>query len=119
MNQILIAEDEFRLAAFIEKGLKKKGFTTSVAPDGEQALAIAQNQQVDLLLLDLGLPVLDGMKVLQELREQGAEFPIIVVTARADERDRVAALAAGANDFITKPFRFNDLLERVQYQLGQ
>jgi two-component system, OmpR family, copper resistance phosphate regulon response regulator CusR len=117
MNQILVAEDEDRIAAFIEKGLGQKGFITTIVSDGEQAIAIAQSQQVDLLLLDLGLPMLDGMAVLKQLRAQGATFPIIVVTARSDESDRRAVLAAGATDFITKPFRFNDLLERVQYYL--
>jgi DNA-binding response OmpR family regulator len=114
MCQILIAEDEERLAAFLEKGLKRKGFMTAIAADGEQVIAIAQTQKVDLLLLDLGLPLLDGIAVLQELRSRGEQFPIVVVTARADERDRQAALQAGADDFITKPFRFTDLLSVVQ-----
>jgi DNA-binding response OmpR family regulator len=114
MCQILIAEDEERLAAFLEKGLKRKGFMTAIAADGEQVIAIAQTQKVDLLLLDLGLPLLDGIAVLQELRSRGEQFPIVVVTARTDERDRQAALQAGADDFITKPFRFTDLLSVVQ-----
>ena len=119
MCQILIAEDEDRLAAFIEQGLQKKGFTTAVVSDGEQALAIMQSHKVDLLLLDLGLPVIDGMSVLQQLRQQDGKLPIIIVTARTDDRDRLAALAAGANDFITKPFRFTDLLARIQSHLQQ
>lgn len=114
MCQILIAEDEARLAAFIEKGLRKKGFATTLAMDGAQVVAIAQTQKIDLLLLDLGLPILDGMSVLQKLRHAGEQFPIIVVTARADEHEKKAALQAGANEFLTKPFRFNDLLEMVQ-----
>lgn len=114
MCRILIAEDEERLAAFIEKGLRKKGFITVIVPDGEQVIAIVQAQKVDLLLLDLGLPTIDGMTVLQELRSRGKQFPIIVVTARTDEFEKKAALQAGANHFITKPFRFNDLLNAVQ-----
>ncbi|KAM3095990.1 response regulator transcription factor [Phormidesmis sp. 146-35] len=114
MCQILIAEDEARLAAFIEKGLRRKGFMTAIAQDGLQTIEIIQAQKIDLLLLDLGLPLMDGMTVLQELRDQGAKIPIIVVTARADEREKLAALQAGANEFITKPFRFNDLLATVQ-----
>jgi two-component system, OmpR family, copper resistance phosphate regulon response regulator CusR len=110
MCQILIAEDEERLAAFLEKGLKRKGFTTAIAADGQQVIAIAQTQKVDLLLLDLGLPLLDGMAVLQELRSRGEQFPIVVVTARTDEQEKQAALQAGANEFIEKPFRFAELL---------
>jgi two-component system, OmpR family, copper resistance phosphate regulon response regulator CusR len=114
MCQILIAEDEDRLAAFIEKGLKQQGFMTTIASDGEQAVAIAQFQKVDLMLLDLGLPLMDGMAVLQELRSQGKLFPIIIVTARTDEKEKIAALQAGANDFINKPFSFRDLLGRIK-----
>jgi two-component system, OmpR family, copper resistance phosphate regulon response regulator CusR len=114
MCQILIAEDEERLAAFLEKGLRRKGFSTAIAADGRQVIELVQAQKVDLLLLDLGLPLLDGMAVLQELRGQGERFPIVVVTARTDDRERQAALQAGANEFITKPFRFNDLLGVVQ-----
>lgn len=114
MCQILIAEDEARLAAFIEKGLKKKGFATTLAMDGAQVVTISQAQKIDLLLLDLGLPILDGMSVLKKLRSAGEQFPIIVVTARADEQNKKAALQAGATQFITKPFRFNELLEMVQ-----
>jgi len=114
MCQILIAEDEARLASFIEKGLRRKGFTTAIAADGEQAIGLVQTQKFDLLLLDLGLPLLDGIAVLQELRSRGEQFPIIIVTARTDEREKQAALKAGANEFITKPFRFNDLLAVVQ-----
>jgi two-component system, OmpR family, copper resistance phosphate regulon response regulator CusR len=118
MSQILIVEDELRLAAFIEKGLRQKGFTTFIAADGMQALTMAGSQKVDLLLLDLGLPGIDGISVLQELRKQGEQFPIIVITARTDDGDRQTALASGANDFMAKPFRFNDLLARVRIQLG-
>ncbi|MCX7595389.1 MAG: response regulator [Fischerella sp.] len=119
MSQILIVEDEVRVAAFVEKGLRKNGFTTKVAADGEQAIFMAQTGDFDLLLLDLGLPVIDGWTVLRELRRQGEKRPIIIVTANNDERDKAAALAAGANDYITKPFSFSELLKRVQAQLGQ
>ncbi|MGG6269343.1 response regulator transcription factor [Leptolyngbya sp. AN03gr2] len=119
MCQILIAEDEARLASFIEKGLRKKGFMTAIAADGEQVVEIARSQKIDLLLLDLGLPLVDGLTVLQELRRSGEQFPIIVITAQTDEREKKAALQAGANEFITKPFRFNDLLQVVQSFLDQ
>ncbi|PMB04684.1 response regulator [Fischerella thermalis CCMEE 5198] len=117
MTQILIVEDEVRLAAFIEKGLRKNGFTTIVAVDGEQAILMAESSDFDLLLLDLGLPVIDGFTVLCELRSRGEKRPIIIVTANNDERDKAAALTAGANDYITKPFSFKDLLTRVRVHL--
>lgn len=119
MNRILIAEDELRLAAFVEKGLKKHGFTTAIAPDGNQALSMAQSGDFDLLLLDLGLPSLDGWTILKTLRSESNNQPIIIVTARADDKDRQMAKAYGANDYVTKPFKFADLLERVQVSLSK
>ncbi|NJM74007.1 MAG: response regulator transcription factor [Scytonema sp. RU_4_4] len=119
MNQILIVEDEARLAAFVEKGLRKNGFSTTVAADGEQALHMTQKSSFDLILLDLKLPIKDGWTVLRELRTHSKQFPIIiVVTAMSDEQNRSAALKGGANDYVTKPFSFHDLLERVRAQLG-
>ncbi|MEB3180022.1 MAG: response regulator [Nostocaceae cyanobacterium] len=118
MTRILIAEDEARLAAFIEKGLRKNAFVTVVAEDGEQALQMALGGEFSLLLLDLGLPVKDGFAVLKELRASGKEFPIIILTAVNDEHYRVNALFWGANDYVTKPFRFSDLLEKVQCLLN-
>ncbi len=87
---------------------------TTLTQDGVQTIKIVQTEKIDLLLLDLGLPLIDGMTVLQELRDQGMQMPIIIVTARTDEREKLAALKAGANKFITKPFRFNDLLATIQ-----
>ena len=119
MKRILIAEDEYRLASFLEKGLKKHGFATAVAPDGNQAVLMAQSGDFDLLLLDLDLPLIDGWTVLKLLRSQANKRPIIIVTARADEKDRLTALAYGANDYVTKPFRFVDLLAQVQLHLDR
>lgn len=118
MNKILIAEDESRLAAFIEKGLQKNGFSTSVAEDGERALQMAETGDFAMLLLDLGLPIKDGTIVLQELRDRGETLPIIVVTARSDERELAIVLQKGANGFVTKPFRFSDLLEKIKTTLS-
>jgi two-component system, OmpR family, copper resistance phosphate regulon response regulator CusR len=114
---ILIAEDEDRLAAFVEKGLKKNGFETIVAADGVQALQAIEQQPVDLLLLDLGLPIKDGWAVLQETRAQHPGLPIIVVTAMTDDRDRQRVFELGANDYLPKPFKFSDLLEKVRSYL--
>lgn len=118
MNRILIAEDETRLAAFIEKGLQKNGFLTSVAEDGEQVLQMAVTGDFAMLLLDLGLPVKDGIKVLQELRARGETLPIIIITARSDARELAIVMQKGANGFLTKPFRFNDLLEKIRTYLS-
>lgn len=117
MHRILIVEDENRLAAFIEKGLRKNGFTTSVAEDGQMAIDMAKNHDFALMLLDIGLPIKDGWSVLKELRQQGTQLPIIVVTAlNADARN--VAIASGANDYISKPFGFQDLLSKIQSHLN-
>ncbi|BAZ10713.1 two-component response regulator [Calothrix sp. NIES-4071] len=117
MNRILIAEDEPRIAAFIEKGLRSHGFTTSVATDAQSAADMANGSAFDLLILDLGLPGKDGLKVLEELRGQGEKLPVIILTARDDIQDKVAGFEAGADDYITKPFRFEELLVRVKARL--
>ncbi len=119
MLKVLIAEDESRLVAFIAKGLRNNGYTTTVAEDGEQALNLAASGEFDLLLLDLGLPIVDGMSVLQTLRQKQNLPIIIVVTALGDQSVRQAALAAGANDFIAKPFKFSELLEKMRSHLGE
>lgn len=117
MTQILIAEDEPRIASFIEKGLRSHGFTTVVAPDATVALELALSGGFDLLLLDLGLPIKDGFTVLEELRGQGVQIPIIILTARDDIQDKIAGLEGGANDYVTKPFRFEELLARIRLRL--
>jgi len=117
MNRILIAEDEPRIAAFLEKGLRANGFTTTVVENGDEAIGLVQTGEFDLLILDLGLSGKDGWTVLEELRGQGEQLPIIILTARDDVRDTIAALEGGANDYITKPFRFEELLARVRVQL--
>ncbi|NJM20156.1 MAG: response regulator [Richelia sp. RM2_1_2] len=117
MKEILIVEDENRLAAFLEKGLRKNGYTTVIAEDGEQAIKIALNKQFDLIVLDIGLPFKDGFTVLQELRTQGRKLPIIVITARSDDEDKTKALGFGASDYMKKPFRFQDLLASVEQHL--
>ena len=117
MKQILIVEDEARIAAFIEKGLKAKGYNTTVAEDGESAIALALSVSFDLALLDLGLPEKDGLSILEELRGQGLNFPVIILTARDDVMDKVAGLKGGADDYMTKPFSFAELLARIEVRL--
>jgi DNA-binding response OmpR family regulator len=117
MNRILIAEDEPRIASFLEKGLKANGFTTVVVDDGQAAAQIADSKDFDLLILDLGLPGKDGLQVLEELRGRGETLPVIILTARDDVADKVAGLEGGADDYVTKPFRFEELLARVRVRL--
>ncbi|GGY53087.1 response regulator transcription factor [Streptomyces omiyaensis] len=117
MNRVLIAEDEERIASFVEKGLRANGFTTTVAADGDAALALALTGGFDLMVLDIGLPGRDGFTVLRELREARATLPVLVLTARDSVRDTVAGLEGGADDWMTKPFRFEELLARIRLRL--
>jgi DNA-binding response OmpR family regulator len=117
VNRILIAEDEARLASFLEKGLRSNGFVTTVASDGPTALALASDDDFDLLILDLGLPGLDGMTILRTLRAQGRRLPVVILSARDDVADKVAGLEHGADDYVPKPFRFEELLARVRVRL--
>ena len=119
MSRILIAEDETRIASFLEKGLTAAGFTTTVAGTGTEALTLAKRGGYDLLILDIGLPGLDGFEVLHELRRAGARLPIVMLTARDGVSDTVAGLEGGADDYVTKPFRFEELLARVRARLRE
>ncbi|NJN87027.1 MAG: response regulator [Leptolyngbyaceae cyanobacterium SL_7_1] len=118
MCQILIAEDEPRIAAFIEKGLRKHGYSTLIAQDGAKAVELVLAHSIDLLLLDLGLPIKDGWKVLEELQSRQQKPPvIIIVTARDEGSERVNRDRFDIDGYVVKPFRFNDLLAQVQAQL--
>ena len=117
MSRILIAEDEARLASFLEKGLRSSGYTTTVVPDGPGATILARDDEFDLLILDLGLPGKDGLTVLRELRRDGQRLPVIILTARGDSADKVEGLEAGADDYLAKPFHFEELLARVRARL--
>jgi DNA-binding response OmpR family regulator len=117
MNRILIAEDEARIASFLEKGLRANGFTTVTVADGEDAAGLAADSDFDLLILDLGLPGADGVQVLSEIRARGERMPVIILTARDGLSDKVSGLEGGADDYVTKPFKFEELLARVRARL--
>jgi two-component system, OmpR family, response regulator QseB len=117
MNRILIAEDEPRIAAFIEKGLRSQGFTTVVASDAISTTDMLIGADFDLLILDLGLPGKDGIEILEQIRGQGERIPVIILTARNDIQDKIAGFEAGADDYLTKPFRFEELLVRIKARL--
>jgi len=117
VNRILIVEDENRLSAFLERGLRSSGYVTSVVGDGVSGAAVASDDDFDLLILDMGLPGKDGLDVLREIRGRGERMPVIILTARDEASDRVAGLEAGADDYIGKPFHFEELLARIRARL--
>ena len=117
MSRILIVEDEPRIVAFLTKGLKAAGFTTHTTAEGGQAVALAVQEDFDLIILDVGLPDIDGFEVLQQLRGQGVGTPVIMLTARSSVADRVAGLEGGADDYMPKPFSFEELVARIRLRL--
>ncbi|MEM8611923.1 MAG: response regulator transcription factor [Cyanobacteria bacterium P01_H01_bin.105] len=117
MKRILIAEDEPRVASFVDKGLQANGFTAVIATTGPETIEYALNGDFELIVLDLGLPGKDGLVVLEELRGQGCTIPIIILTARDDISDKLTGFELGADDYVTKPFRFEELLARVRARL--
>ena len=119
MTRILIAEDEPRIVSFLEKGLQANGFATTAADTGTLAAAMARDSDFDLLILDLGLPGVDGHDVLRQMRRRGERMPVIILTARNGVADAVTGLDGGADDYVTKPFRFEELLARVRARLRE
>ena len=117
MTRVLIAEDEGRIASFLEKGLQASGFATTVASDGEEALELALSGKYDLLVLDVGMPHMSGLEILRELRLSDVALPVIMLTARDSIREMVEGLEGGADDYVSKPFRFDELLARIRVQL--
>src|SRR5690625_5691618 len=117
MNRILIVEDEPRIASFIAKGLKAAGYTTQTVSTAAEGRAQAVTATFDLIILDLGLPDGDGYSVLSYIRSLGLDIPVIILTARNSVGDTVTGLQSGADDYMAKPFHFDELLARVQLRL--
>src|SRR3989338_10214046 len=115
--RILVVEDEKKIADFIKRGLKEEGYAVDAAYDGEEGGFLAKTNQYDLIILDLMLPKIDGLTLCRKLRAEHAAAPIIMLTARDAVKDKVAGLNAGANDYLAKPFAFEELLARVRAAL--
>ena len=111
---ILIVEDEKKVVGFLKKGLQEEHYTVDVAYDGEEALLLAGMNRYDVIILDIMLPKKDGMEVLKALRTQGLSTPILMLTAKDTLEDKVRGLDSGADDYITKPFAFAELLARIR-----
>ncbi|TNC23673.1 response regulator transcription factor [Mumia zhuanghuii] len=117
MSSILVVEDEDRIATFVAKGLRAEGFTVTCVADGGTGLDYALTGDFDLVVLDIGLPVIDGFTILDRLAADRPALPVIVLTARDSVTDTVAALEGGAADYMSKPFRFDELMARVRLRL--
>jgi len=111
---ILLVEDDEKVGGFVEQGLREESFEVDRGRDGEEAIALALSRQYDLILLDYMLPKRSGPQVVKTLRENGNPTPILMLTARDAPEDIQLCFASGANGYLTKPFRFADLLDRVQ-----
>ena len=112
--RLLVVEDEKKVSSFIRKGLEEEGYAVDVALDGKTGLKMALDQVHDMIILDINLPGLDGIKILSELRKKNIATPVLLLTVRANIEDKVLGLDSGADDYLTKPFAFQELLARVR-----
>lgn len=112
--RVLVIEDDMKIASFVVNGLKQSGYAVDHAADGEEGLIKAQSIAYDALIVDVMLPKLDGLSLVQQLRSSGRGTPVLILSARASVDDRVRGLQAGGDDYLTKPFAFSELLARVQ-----
>jgi DNA-binding response OmpR family regulator len=112
--RLLIIEDEKSLADILKKGLEEEGYAVDVAYDGEEGLFMALNEASDLMILDIMLPLIDGITVLKNIRREGILTPVLMLTAKDTVRDKITGLDNGADDYLTKPFSFDELLARVR-----
>lgn len=115
--RILIVEDEKKVAAFIKKGLEEETYAVDIATDGEEGFHLGEQNQYDLIILDLMLPKINGLDILSGLRSQKIDTPILLLTAKDSVEDKVEGLNQGADDYLTKPFAFSELLARIRVLL--
>jgi two-component system OmpR family response regulator len=112
--RILVVEDDEKIASFVVKGLKQNSYAVDHRADGEQGLALAQTVAYDAAVVDLMLPKLDGLSLIQQIRAKKIRLPLLILSAKATVDDRVRGLQAGGDDYLTKPFAFSELLARIQ-----
>ncbi|HEC65678.1 MAG TPA: response regulator transcription factor [bacterium] len=112
--RLLIVEDEKRIALPLKKALEKKGYAVDYAEDGKKGLSLAQINEYDCLILDLNLPEIDGIEIAKKLRSEDNDVPILMLTARSQQVDKLEGLGVGADDYLTKPFHFEELLLRIK-----
>ena len=112
--RILLVEDEKKIASFIERGLREEHYIVDVATEGEKAMFLAEVNTYDLIILDIMLPGKDGLSICKELRSKKIDVPILILTAKDTLRDKVSGLNLGADDYLTKPFAFEELLARIR-----
>ena len=112
--RILVVEDDDKIASFVVKGLKQSGYAVDHCSDGERAFGLAQSVPYDAAVVDIMLPKLDGLTLIQQLRAKNVRIPVLILSARASVDDRVRGLQAGGDDYLTKPFAFSELLARIQ-----
>ncbi|HRI16560.1 MAG TPA: response regulator transcription factor [Verrucomicrobiota bacterium] len=112
--RVLVIEDDPKIASFVTKGLKQSGFAVDHAADGDEGLQLAETTNYDAAVVDVMLPKLDGISVVQRLRAKGGRVPVVFLSARATVEDRVRGLQSGGDDYLTKPFAFSELLARIQ-----
>ena len=112
--RILVVEDQNKVSSFIKKGLEEEGYAVDIAHDGQMGLDMALDPVHDLIILDIQLPKIDGLQILQKLRNRGLATPVLLLTVRATIEDKVLGLDSGADDYLTKPFAFQELVARVR-----
>ena len=112
--RVLVVEDEKTLADLIKSGLEDEGYSVDTAYDGEDGLFLSENEPFDIIILDIMLPKINGLEILKTLREKGIKTPVLMLTAKSEVDDKVAGLNGGADDYLTKPFSFDELLARIK-----
>lgn len=112
--RLLLIEDDKKISSFIEKGLKESGFSVDVAYEGVEGLSLILSQSYDVAIVDIMLPGLDGLAIIEKMRQRGVQIPVLILSARQSVDDRIHGLQTGGDDYMVKPFSFSELLARVQ-----